>query len=194
MSKWNAVSSSLTFRCIFTTTGLDLTQLAKTTNGGAHSDGSGGGRSVGSSGGDLVAAKASPDSNVGTLHGVLTAELARVLGVLSNFDLADLLTDGGTIASSVLSDDSNLLSSATLQIRTKDNVEASFAFKQTRNKHKQGSESCIQGQHDGNEGARNKRRANPQHKRIPTAPNTHEPQDRSFSLHNRASKAGREAG
>ena len=44
---------------------------------------------------------------------VLTAEAAGVLGVLGNFDLLDLLTERSSIASSVLSDDSNFLSATT---------------------------------------------------------------------------------
>lgn len=110
---------------------LLLTQLAETTDGRTNSDGSSGGGSVGTTGGDLVATEASPDSNVGTLHGVLTAELARVLGVLSNFDLADLLTDGSTIASTVFSDDSDLLSSASLLLH-KTHIQALHNFRITQ--------------------------------------------------------------
>lgn len=76
-----------------TTTGLSL-QLTQTTDGRANSDGSRGRGSVGTTGSHLVATRASPDSNVSTLNGVLTAELASVLSVLRNFNLADLLTDG----------------------------------------------------------------------------------------------------
>jgi hypothetical protein len=101
------------FSWYMTTTGLCL-QLTQTTNGGANGDGSGGGGSVSTTGGHLVATRARPDSDVSTLNGVLTAELASVLRVLRNFDLLDLLTDGRTITGSVLSDDSDLLGSATL--------------------------------------------------------------------------------
>lgn len=93
---------------------LLLAQLAQAANGGTDGNGGGGGRDVGSSGDDLVATRARPDTDVGALDGVLTAELAGVLSVLGNFDLLDLLTDGRTVASSVLSNDTDLLSSASL--------------------------------------------------------------------------------
>lgn len=93
---------------------LLLAQLAQAADGGTDSNGSSGGRDVGTSGDDLVAATTSPDTDVRALDGVLTAELAGVLSVLGNFDLLDLLTDGRTVASSVLSNDTDLLSSASL--------------------------------------------------------------------------------
>jgi hypothetical protein len=95
-------------------TGLCGSQLAQTTDGRANGNGGGGGRGVGSSSNDLVAAVAGPDADVSTSDSVLTAELARVLGVLRNLNLADLLTDGRTVAGSVLSDDTDLLCSTTL--------------------------------------------------------------------------------
>ena len=93
---------------------LRLAQLAQAADGGADGDGGSGGRDVSSTSDDLVATSASPDTDIGALDGVLTAELAGVLSVLGNFDLADLLTDGRTVASSVLSNDTDLLSSASL--------------------------------------------------------------------------------
>ena len=65
----------------------------------------------------LVAWLAVPDTGSGSLHGSLSAELADVLGVLRDFHLLHLLTQRGTITGSVLSDDSNLLSSLGLQWR-----------------------------------------------------------------------------
>merc|ERR1712048_564110 len=58
---------------------------------------------------NLSASPAFPDAHGAPLHGVLTAERAGVLGVLCHLHLLDLLTQGGTIAGSVLSRNSNLL-------------------------------------------------------------------------------------
>ena len=50
----------------------------------------------------LVAALALPDANGLTLDGVLAAESADVSGVLGDFHLLHLLTEGGTVSGSLL--------------------------------------------------------------------------------------------
>lgn len=108
-------SQGLILRCLYIVPQcLLLTQLAQAADGGTDGDSGGGGGDVGTSSDDLVATSARPDTNVGALDGVLTAELAGVLSVLGNFDLLDLLTDGRTVTCSVLSNDTDLLSSASL--------------------------------------------------------------------------------
>lgn len=53
---------------------------------------------VGATGDSLLARLAVPDTGGVTLDGVLAAEGAEVAGVLRDFDLLHLLTEGGTIA------------------------------------------------------------------------------------------------
>src|SRR5262245_58261747 len=91
--------------------------LAKTTDGRADGNSGGGGRGVGTAGDHTLATGAGPDADISTLNRILTAELAGVLGVLRDFSLADGLSQRGTITSSVLSDDTDFLGSATLFIR-----------------------------------------------------------------------------
>jgi hypothetical protein len=54
--------------------------------------------SVGSSGNRLMASLAVPDADRVSLDGDLAAEGASVLGVLGDFHLLDLLTEGGTVS------------------------------------------------------------------------------------------------
>lgn len=53
---------------------------------------------VGATGNNLVAALALPDANGLALDGVLAAEGANVAGVLGDFHLLHLLTQGGTVS------------------------------------------------------------------------------------------------
>lgn len=53
---------------------------------------------VGTTGDGLVAALALPDTNSLALDGVLSAEGADVTGVLGDFHLLHLLTQGGTVS------------------------------------------------------------------------------------------------
>lgn len=53
---------------------------------------------VGATGNGLVAALALPDTNSLALDGVLAAEGADVAGVLGDFHLLHLLTQGGTVS------------------------------------------------------------------------------------------------
>ena len=52
---------------------------------------------VGATGDSLLARLAVPDTGGVTLDGVLAAEGAGVAGVLRDFDLLHLLTEGGTV-------------------------------------------------------------------------------------------------
>ena len=58
---------------------------------------------VGTAGDSLLARLAVPDTGGVTLDGVLAAEGAGVAGVLRDFDLLHLLTEGGTIAGVLVS-------------------------------------------------------------------------------------------
>ena len=62
----------------------------------------------GASGHGLLASFALPDSNRLSLDCVLSAECADVSGVLGDFHLLDLLSEGSTISSSVLAGDADL--------------------------------------------------------------------------------------
>ena len=57
----------------------------------------------------LMTALALPDSDSGTLDVVLTAESACISGVLGDFHLLDLLTQGSTVTRAILSDNADLL-------------------------------------------------------------------------------------
>jgi len=85
-----------------------LCQLPESADGAADS-GSSGGRNCPCSSGDNFSARTTfPDANSRPLHGVLAAESASVPCVLSDLHLLHLLTEGGTITSSVLSGNANL--------------------------------------------------------------------------------------
>lgn len=70
---------------------------------------------VGTAGDDLVARLALPDAGDGTLHAVLAAEGAVVLGVLRDFDLLHDLTERRTVTRAVLATDTNFLSALALE-------------------------------------------------------------------------------
>lgn len=86
-------------------------KISQSSDGGSDGSRSDGSVDVGSSGDDLVALGTVPDSGGLSLHGLLSAERAGVAGVLCDFELLGHLTEGSTITGSVLSDDSDLLSS-----------------------------------------------------------------------------------
>ena len=88
-----------------------LSQSSKTLNGGFGCDGSGGGELISSTGDLLIGMFAFPDANGDSLDTVLSAEWGDVFGVLTDLELLDDLSKGGTISGSVLSADSNFLSS-----------------------------------------------------------------------------------
>ena len=104
--------------------GLNL-GAAKSLDRRSHSHGSRSGDSPGTSSDDLSALLALPNTHARSLDGVLTAESAsiatrqldssHVRAVLGDLNLLDNLTQRRTISRSVLSANSNLLSSLTLQ-------------------------------------------------------------------------------
>lgn len=72
-------------------------------------------QSPGTSSDNLLATTAFPDTNGSAADSITTAEAASVLGVLSGFNLLHLLTDGSTVTSTVLTDNSNFLGALRLQ-------------------------------------------------------------------------------
>jgi len=90
---------------------LSRLELAQTTNGRADSGGGSSAEDVSTASNGLGARLALPDTSSLALHAVLAAEHASVLGVLGDLDLLDLLTQRGTIASTVLADNTDLLRS-----------------------------------------------------------------------------------
>lgn len=94
---------------------LGGSNIAETTDSGADSNSSGGSDGVSTTSDDDTAGAALPDTSSSALNGVLTAESALVLGVLGDLDLLDDLTEGSTVTSTVLTNDTNLLSSLALQ-------------------------------------------------------------------------------
>jgi hypothetical protein len=88
---------------------LDL-HFSQTSNSRTHSHGRCGRKSVGTSSNGLAATLAIPDSGARALDGVLTAKGATVGRVLRNLNLTKELTKCGTVSGSVLSCDTDLLS------------------------------------------------------------------------------------
>merc|ERR1719158_40141 len=88
---------------------LNLGNLPQSSQGGSHSGGSGGGNDVGAASDGALAGLAVPDAGGVAADGGLAAEGAGVLGVLRNLHLLDLLTQGGTVASTVLAGHADLL-------------------------------------------------------------------------------------
>ena len=95
----------------FFTKNLLLLELTETTDGTSDGSSGGGGDDVGTASKSLAAALALPDAGGGSLDGGLAAERAGVLGVLGDFSLLDLLSEGSTITGAVLTNDTDLLCS-----------------------------------------------------------------------------------
>lgn len=89
---------------------LNLRDFSETTDGRAGGSGGGCGDGVGTTGNSLLAALALPDTNSLALDGVLSAEGADVAGVLGDFHLLHLLTQGGTVSGTIFTRDTDLLS------------------------------------------------------------------------------------
>jgi len=87
---------------------LVVLHLPQTTDGRAHSRRRRRVHGVSTPRNDLPASLALPDTGGATLHGVLSAESAGVLGVLGDLDLLDLFPQRSTIAHTVLTGDMNL--------------------------------------------------------------------------------------
>jgi hypothetical protein len=65
-------------------------------------------QTISTTGNNLFTTLARPDTNNGTLHGVLAAEGTTVCGVLGHFNLTKELTECGTVTCSVFAGDSDL--------------------------------------------------------------------------------------
>jgi hypothetical protein len=97
---------------------LEVLLLAEAADSGAGSGGSGGAVDVSAtSDGDLALA-ALPDAGRLTLDGVGAAKGAVVLRMLSNLNLLDNLTEGGTVAGTVLTNNADLLGALALHVQT----------------------------------------------------------------------------
>jgi hypothetical protein len=88
-------------------------KTTKTSNGGSHGDGTGSAQCVASSRDDFTATSAFPDSRALALDRVLAAKDTSVRGVLRDLDLLHQLSQGGTVAGSVLSGDAYFLGAFT---------------------------------------------------------------------------------
>jgi hypothetical protein len=93
-----------------------LVHFTETTNGGSDGGGGCGRVHPGSSSDDALTSLARPDSDAGSLHGILSAECAGIFAVLGDFNLLHHLTEGSTITGSILSGDSNLLGTLGLKV------------------------------------------------------------------------------
>jgi hypothetical protein len=76
---------------------LNLGNLPQSSQSRPHGSGGGCGDSVGTTGHGALAGLAVPDADGLPLHGDLAAESAGVLGVLGDFHLLHLLTQGSTV-------------------------------------------------------------------------------------------------
>jgi len=84
-------------------------KTTKTSNGRSYSHGRSSTECVTTTGHGLVARSAIPDPSTLALDGIFTAKDTSVRRVLRHFNLAQQFTQSGTVTSSVLSGNSNLL-------------------------------------------------------------------------------------
>ena len=82
--------------------------LSQSLDGSLGSDGSRGAQHVSTTSHDLLASQALPDTGGLSLHGVLSAEGAAVLGVLGDFHLLDDLSERSTVSGTVFTANSDL--------------------------------------------------------------------------------------
>jgi len=85
-----------------------LCDFAQTTDCAADGSSGRGGHCPSATRDCFLARTTRPDPNSASLHGILAAECASVASVLSDFHLLNLLTQGGTITSTVLPSNANL--------------------------------------------------------------------------------------
>lgn len=90
---------------------LNLRNLPQSSKRRPHSSGSRCRHSVCSSSDGLAAGLAVPDANGVSLNGGLAAESADISGVLGDFHLLDLLSEGGTVSGTVFTGHADLLGS-----------------------------------------------------------------------------------
>lgn len=90
---------------------LSLGHFSQSSDGRSDSGGGSGGNGVSATGNSLLTGSTGPDTGSTSLDGLLTAEGAVVFGVLLDFQLLDLSSQGGTVTDTVLTCDTDLLSS-----------------------------------------------------------------------------------
>lgn len=90
---------------------LGLSELSQSSDGGSDGVGGSSGDGVSATGNGLLAGGTSPDTNGTSSNGGLSAEGAVVSGVLLDFQLLTLSSQRRTVSDTVLTGDSNLLSS-----------------------------------------------------------------------------------
>ena len=88
-----------------------LSQSSETLDGGLGRNGKGSRELISATSDLLVSSLAVPDADGGSFDSILSAEWRHVSGVLGDFKLLDDLSQGSTISGSVLSTDSDFLSS-----------------------------------------------------------------------------------
>lgn len=101
----------LSFNLITSKVNLNILRLnlSQTSNSTPNSNSRSSAQTVSSSSNGLLARLAVPDSNTWSLDSILSAERAMVSRVLWYLNFAHELTEGGSVAGSVLSRDSDLL-------------------------------------------------------------------------------------
>jgi hypothetical protein len=87
---------------------LSFEEITETTDSTADSSGSGSRDGPSTTGHSLITSLAGPDTNGTSLDGVFTTESTSVSGVLGDFHLLYLLTEGSTITGTVFTDNSDL--------------------------------------------------------------------------------------
>jgi hypothetical protein len=88
---------------------LDLSDLPQTTQSRAHGGSGGGGNEVGTAGNGTLARLAVPDASRVTLDSVLAAEGASITSVLADLHLLHLLSQRGTVTSTIFTGHADLL-------------------------------------------------------------------------------------
>jgi len=111
-TRWLALLNSLVCSQMHSVlVGTFISDSTETVDGGLGGDSSSSREHVGSAGDLPVGGLALPDASGDTLDALLSAEGADVLGPLGDFEFLDDLSEGGAVAATVLSADSNLLCS-----------------------------------------------------------------------------------
>lgn len=93
------------------TASLSLSHFSQSSDGRSDSGGSSSGNGVSTTSNGLLTGRTSPDTSSTSLDGLLTTERTLVSSVLLNFQLLDLSSQRGTVTDTVLTCDTDLLSS-----------------------------------------------------------------------------------
>lgn len=102
---------------------LGLSHVSQTTDGRSDSGSSSSRNSVSTTSNGLLTRLAVPDTSSVSLNRSLTAERTVVLGVLLNFQLLGLSSQGRTVSDTELTSDSDLLSSLSPELLVYDAKE-----------------------------------------------------------------------